>query len=590
MPSVETWLTSPKGIIQHLFENRKSNSDDWLKEVYDYFGAKILDSTYQQLIPVLNGKHRHEVKENQLVRFRCMIQDSRGGEFFDATVQDSNGAVYTHHFQDNLQLSEAVPSEGGYGSRESYYCVSVPGESSWVREKYASSNVQPTSSGHYRKECKRDYEEMEGCEKNDAQVGCEDPQQESRNKRLKTTAAADVIPVPQAAESLNENHRSPQDVRKENDSVCILKIYPGLNGGEDLKINQVFDVYGILSVGLGNEEAMDEADAGPKSFVPHLHCVAISDPLVHTNPIPIDLMSEGENFKAASLVCMAQMMAILTKVTFGDELTAQYLLLHLISRVHRFEGETPVGRMSLNITNAPNRRYPTFIARLLDHFLTKLHFFSMSLQQLNQQRFVPKKNYDTMCLEPGVLQTPENFQFVIDELQLESGQLQAQGVRNMDALMLVIKSQSVSYDFTFNAYPFRHTIMALVVSEAKSILPCDVRIPLQPQEPIPENLDSFLDACLEEVGAVHSSNLRGYLTAATFRQSKMGTEGVSVAGDDFVKVRKDEGPDAMTANDFSLLLTIADNLANLEGCSTTGTTHWQNARQLETARKARLGK
>ncbi len=51
----------------------------------------------------------------------------------------------------------------------------------------------------------------------------------------------------------------------------------------------------------------------------------------------------------------------------------------------------------------------------------------MSLQNMNNQRMVPRKDYTANRLVSGTLQLANNMSLFLDETQLEQGQLDATG-------------------------------------------------------------------------------------------------------------------------------------------------------------------
>lgn len=134
----------------------------------------------------------------------------------------------------------------------------------------------------------------------------------------------------------------------------------------------------------------------------------------------------------------------------------------------------------------------------------------MSLQNMNQIRLVPKKDYVANRLVSGALQLAKNTSLYLDETQLEQGQLDttggsprkpqevdsedsnasifpvlvtelgwicysvvfvAAGVRNVTALGNLISWQKVDYDFNYHQMEFPCNINVLVASEGRSLLP-----------------------------------------------------------------------------------------------------------------------
>lgn len=63
----------------------------------------------------------------------------------------------------------------------------------------------------------------------------------------------------------------------------------------------------------------------------------------------------------------------------------------------------------------------------LKYFLLQSYYLGMSLQNMNQMRLVPKKDYTANRLVSGALQLARNTSLFLDETQLEQGQLDTTG-------------------------------------------------------------------------------------------------------------------------------------------------------------------
>lgn len=70
----------------------------------------------------------------------------------------------------------------------------------------------------------------------------------------------------------------------------------------------------------------------------------------------------------------------------------------------------------------------------------------MSLQNMNQVRLVPKKDYVANRLVSGALQLAKNTSLYLDETQLEQGQLDTTGEawRNHEGTTLRLSSSTVT--------------------------------------------------------------------------------------------------------------------------------------------------
>lgn len=138
----------------------------------------------------------------------------------------------------------------------------------------------------------------------------------------------------------------------------------------------------------------------------------------------------------------------------------------------------------------------------------------MSLQNMNQMRLIPKKDYVANRLVSGALQLARNTLLFLDETQLEQGQLDTTGeasrncrtvngtfdaactyrrhdpdqvasssvrfchvgVRNVTALGNVISWQKVDYDFNYHQMEFPCNINVLITSEGRSLLPVRTKV------------------------------------------------------------------------------------------------------------------
>lgn len=64
-----------------------------------------------------------------------------------------------------------------------------------------------------------------------------------------------------------------------------------------------------------------------------------------------------------------------------------------------------------------------------DEFLFSLQSYrlQMTIENMNHSRFIPRKDYTANRLVSGILQLASNTSLVIDETQLEQGQLDTKG-------------------------------------------------------------------------------------------------------------------------------------------------------------------
>ncbi|TYK04547.1 mini-chromosome maintenance complex-binding protein [Cucumis melo var. makuwa] len=189
--------------------------------------------------------------------------------------------------------------------------------------------------------------------------------------------------------------------------------------------------------------------------VPRLHCVIHRKLGVH------DFLHTCHVLEPTTHRIKEIRTALLNHLTIAlgnDAVAAQYLLLHLLSKVHARVDSMAVGKLSLNLTG-----------------------FNKEMEYLNTASLAPKKDYEINRLVPGVLQLAEGSHLMIDETQLEVGTLSLLGVENARLLKNLMELQKVEYDFKYYKMDMTTDVQLLILSEGKSnILPADLVVPFQP--------------------------------------------------------------------------------------------------------------
>lgn len=261
-------------------------------------------------------------------------------------------------------------------------------------------------------------------------------------------------------------------------------------------MNSVLDVVGFLSVdpvldGSTHEptefEEMAEIQANnpPPSLIPRLHAISVRD-VSHLYPMPLQqanssnngLLFDGESKKDI----YKDIQLALTQCLFGDSIAAQYLMCHLISTVYvRSELQT-LGQFCLNLSHFPTEissKYTQLLYEIIELLLPASHYFPMTLDNMNTCQFVPKKDYTTNKLTSGILQLAPHTHLVLDETQLISGELKADGIETVSNLAHLINNQKIKCNFQYYQIEFNADIPVLILSEGKSMLPSNTHVPLQ---------------------------------------------------------------------------------------------------------------
>ncbi|XP_029466389.1 mini-chromosome maintenance complex-binding protein isoform X2 [Rhinatrema bivittatum] len=588
MPCGRDWLLSPLSVVQELFVHNAPNLE-WEKKVTEYFGEKLKETSAAKWIPSLNDVPLHYLKPSSLVRFRCMVQDMFDPEFYMGVYEtvDTSTKARVLHFGKYRDLAECgaqqevdvTSAQTVMLERQAFYCVPVPGESSWVKEAYASSSQARVcaSTSYAPSRHKRSYEDMEcqpskhreSCSGDGESLGCAEP------KRLETEASAgQQQSSPNCSPPLDLNYPLPG----EKGPACLVKVY---ENRDSIKINDVLEVYGVLSVesvlSVTEEResmppllgAMDCADAieeqrvhsPPASLVPRIH-VLLMHKLQHINPLlPSSLQEEEKKLFVSSFMSelssvRAELLGFLTHALLGDGLAAEYLILHLISTVYARRDVLPLGKFSLNLSGCPRSSlFPQHLYRILQQLVPSSYNLQMSIQNMNTLRFIPRKDYTSNRLLSGLLQLASNTLLLIDETVLEQGHLDTTGVQNLTALGNLITWQKVNYDFSFHRMEFPCNINVLVTSEGRSLLPSDCQVHLQPQI-VPPNMEEHISNLLTAVVPSLLSKFRVYLSLLKLLDYSISDEVTKAVEEDFVEMRKSD-PQSITADDLHRLLVVA---------------------------------
>lgn len=391
---------------------------------------------------------------------------------------------------------------------------------------------------------------------------------------------------------------------------CLVKVY---EDWDSFKLNETVEVYGILSVSpalsalndkdaasssiLDPTESMETMEeqkvhSPPASLVPRLHMLHAKK-LSNNNPLlPSAALEDNTSFLFSSLsemlVVKVELLSYLTQVLLGDALAAEYLILNLISSVYTRRDVLPLGKFSLNLSGCPMASsYTHHLYRVVQQLVPSSFYLPMSLQNMNQMRLVPKKDYVGNRLLSGALQLAKNTVLFLDETKLEQGQLDSTGVRNVTALGNVISWQKVEYDFNFHQMEFPCNINVLTTSEGRSLLPSDCHIRLQPQVN-PAQMEEILSSIHAPLNAASQLNkFRMYLTAAQRLDYSISDEVVKSVEDDFVEMRRDD-PQSMSAEDFHRMLVVARLLSLSLGQTSLSRDIWLKVKHIESLRSSRM--
>ncbi|EDV20813.1 uncharacterized protein TRIADDRAFT_31319 [Trichoplax adhaerens] len=556
-------------------------------------------------VPSLNDTPIHRLPSNSLVKYRCMVQDMFDREFYLGVYEVHNEEVNTKvlkcgKYYDvarcpknssiNLQSDRSVTLD-----RQVLYCVPIPGENQWAKDiSYFFTSITMKLS-NLCKFLNQDqiFAGMTTSVPSPNARYVPEPSFTSNKRRFdENNSSNNILP--------NLNFPLPN----ENGPACIVKIYEDT---DNIKVNDMIEFFGILSVdpalkapsntrltrdsGIYDPEIdMDCAEetaahCPAPSLVPRLHCI-IARHLPHSNPIlPFDSPSEisiNNTLEKPELI-RSQLISTLTDCIGGDALAAEYTLLNLLSKVNYRHDVVPVGKFSVNLAGCPVGGTITHqLYESIEALVPKSYFLSMTLSGMNSLLLSPKKDYNANRLQSGILQLTAGTHLILDETVLEPGQLDPNGVKNLTALSNVVRWQKVDYDFSYHQTEFLCDLTVLVLSEGKSILPCDIVIPIRQRNSVTKAESNPI----REIPFSFLQDFRTYLAVTRSLNYTVTNEMQQALQEDFVNSRKLDDK-AMTADDFHLMLTMARLLTLSFGQTLLTPELWNRVKSLERHRKAR---
>ncbi|KAA8533987.1 hypothetical protein F0562_031504 [Nyssa sinensis] len=555
-------LANPLGAVRLTFEKAvASGSDSVTFDGRDWGAANLFreflfDNGGLSQVPILNPRNIHLIQPNTLVRFRGMIQDMLGNEFYVGAYKD--GAIWrTNKFTDISQFPMGTSPDMRVWERRLLYCVPVPGLNSWTESSSEVLNQCTNWTSPQRE--KRSREDDVAVGDMDLQVSDRELQGFPCTKKTREGGVGSQSSLPQESttEGISPSMLPEFDI---NFLPCLVKIYDSPES--DLRLNDVFEFVGVLTFDpeyvvdkddpddLANGFCEDSLVHLPPSKVPRLHC------LIHQKLAVHDFLSGSPLVEPKSHLMKEIREALLghlTAVLGNDGVAAHFMLLHLLSRVHARVDTLAVGKLALNLTCFSKESMSVFGNRL-----------NLADYQMNR-------------LVSGVLQLAEGTHLTIDETQLQAGTLNSTGVENARLLKNLMESQKVEYDFKYYKMEMVADVQLLILSEGKSnIMPADLVLPFCPSSVVSSEI----------VDAEALKAWRWYLATLRSLPHSINSEMQKVVEDDMVAARQADR--SLGSREFSRWLTMGRLMSVSFGETSLSLEHWQMVKELERLRRERL--
>ncbi|CAG8508965.1 6508_t:CDS:10, partial [Scutellospora calospora] len=522
-------ITRPLKVIKHQLE-QSYRSDSSTQNEFDiptYF--QTIFSTEESVleIPSLNDIPIYDIPHNSLVRFRAMIQNTGFGHemfvsFYETSDHKGNKKWKFNKYSDDMDTDVMFDFDPNtqynrFDERYLYYCEC------------------PSFS-----EIGTDIEEIV---RSTANMHLDSGKNGNGFKKV-----ASKFPFP------NEDHFYEKD--------------------DSLKVTDVVEFIGVLShpkelsddgLEQGNEECGFDVAF---SIVPCIHAIYYRTLHMSGNPLISFQLTDPYEIQRRSIHTRSSLLQYIAAAFKGDHLVAEFVLLQLLSRIYNRRNGLTLGKLILNISNVPSssiitngnlssssnlglihsNMFTKRVSAVLSSLLPKYHDLPLTLSTLNELFFYPRDNDK---LDSGILQVSQGTWFLIDETVMEEGKLDDIGVRNLQALNEILDNQKLKYAFPFSDFEFETDIGAIILSNARSFLPCDCIIPLQPNDE---------ETIMFEVQEDILAEFRTYLSILRCAEYSIPESVSEHIQNEFVNQRKNAsktGQPLVTQTDLLLRMTLA---------------------------------
>ncbi|CAI2727459.1 unnamed protein product [Schistosoma spindalis] len=388
---------------------------------------------------------------------------------------------------------------------------------------------------------------------------------------------------------------------------ALLRVYDTVQ--TQLKINDIVEVYGILEHARLCD-ALPEDSCEPEEKcnepLPRIHALIIHS-LTHNNPLVCNntsIISINQNANDIQFVRI-KLMEILTTLFNGDQIIAEYVLLHLISTRLTTDSQYPnhlpamnvyasrsiAAKLSSNNVNSVdvdkyllsklyNRLY-NFLPQLVTHLAT----VNLTIKSLNDGPCLfPIRDMNKGHLNPGRLQLPQGTEILVNEIEMDSGQLQQKGLLNFQALSSVAINQRLLYDFQFYTQDWDTNVRVLILSIVPSLIKSVLLLPWEP-----ESFDNIENNVHSSISESELDDMRKYLTVLSLSNENysMDSELQERINQDFVQWRRDKST-YIEADEFAIMLCLLRFHCLTYGLQSPTLEHWLHIVELESKRKSRI--
>ena len=393
---------------------------------------------------------------------------------------------------------------------------------------------------------------------------------------------------------------------------CVVHLYHA----DAVKLHDVVQVLGVLSrvpelangAMHGMEEEVALASTIPTSIAPRVHAISV-------RKMDVTGLSVAHGLNSAPKVSMGatatreRIVQFLAKMLRGDLLAAEYVLMQLVSRVHRRpqggvglvgghgqDSQAQLGMAALNITGvsggddrggsgcSDKSRFATDLGKALSLLMPSVVALPLEIEALNRQPWYPTKLNDSTS-HGDVLQLAAGTVLVLDETAMSAGQLNETGLKNLGAIQTMMQFQKLPYDFQFYQLEQPTDQPIIIASMGRTMLKGagEIQVALARAGNVGQDGDKQSHARFE--GDIEEA--RRYLAEARSMAFSIPQELEKQIENDLTEARKKDAVN-VTAETFHSWLNLARLLSLSHGEMSLSLDRWRQVLSMEAERIRRI--
>eukprot|EP01132_Coremiostelium_polycephalum_P005287 gene5287-6581_t len=502
----EISLKDPYKVIKQFYLENNENLSN--QSIENHFKTLCLNPDFYESIPFIQTLTDSDLNHDRLVRIRCMIQDIFDPQFYPSTHRVINKAT------NKSVINEEIDSEfeSDTFDRLVLFVIPIPCENKWTKSDIhqTTKNNQPTSNTKKRSLNNDDEEnnnnnnskneksfknstideKQQNNKENNVNNNNNNSNSNNNNNNIKKKKNYNLEKI--------YNFPVPMSNYQPNQTPFIVKVYDC--DDSIFKLNQIVEFVGIIPKFQPTDINTDsdnlpstlydffehinfEDDPNiPDTLVPKFHAITYKhiDPYLHPSQTKFPFLINDQQQqqqpidKSEIKKTRTELLQYLTD-SIGDPLVSEYFLYYLLSKTTSHTAGMCLGNFSINIS-IPNRenakKLPSIIEKLLSILVLRSYKYALSIDGLNDDDFVPVKDYDSNRIISGLLQLPQNTHLLIDETTLSEGKIERRGLNNLDSLKSISLLQKIEYEFQYHQIEMKTDIQLIDISFGKALVSC----------------------------------------------------------------------------------------------------------------------